>query len=163
VVVEADHSLLNVHSSSDRPAEAARLAGIVRLIRRVCLLREQGDAVAAARLQDGELASAITAFRLASGPASLSEDQLCAMFVTEAEHVTEAVVLAELLAPQLARLLPASASGPARPALFAPLPSDASPGRTVPGETPAISDLLDAMLAAERTGRRPSPATHRES
>lgn len=137
------------------------MAGIVRLIRRVCLLREQGDAVAATRLQDGELASAITAFRLASGPASLSEDQLCAMFVTEAEHVTEAVVLAELLAPQLARLLPAP--GPARPALFAPLPSEAPPGRSVPGAPPAISDLLDAMLAAERTGRRPSPATHRES
>lgn len=137
------------------------MAGIVRLIRRVCLLREQGDAVAAARLQGGELASAITAFRLETGPASLSEDQLCAMFVSEAEHVTEAVVLAELLAPQLARLLPSS--GPARPALFDPVPSAVPPGRAVPGEIPAISDLLDAMLAAERTGRRPAPATHRES
>jgi hypothetical protein len=151
VVVEADHSLLNVYSSSDRPAEAARLAGIVRL----------GDAMAAARLQDGELASAITAFRLESGPAGLSEDRLCAMFVSEAEHVAEAMILAELLVPQLARLLPAP--GPARPALFAPLPAAVSPGRTVPaGESPAISDLLDAMLAAERTGRRLAPAT-RES
>lgn len=136
------------------------MAGIVRLIRRVCLLREQGDAVAAARLQDGELASAITAFRLESGPASLSEDRLGAIFISEAEHVAEAIILAELLAPQLARLLPGP--GPSRPALFAPLPAAIPPSRSVPGEVPAISDLLDAMLAAERTGRRPAPATHRE-
>lgn len=152
---------LNTHSSSDRSAEAERLAGIVRLIRRICLLREQGDAAAAGRLQAGELASAVTDFRLKTGPASLSEDKLCALFVGEAEHVAEAMVLAELLVPQLARLLPGA--GAARTPLFVPIPAAAPAGRLAPGQSPAIPDLLDAMLAAERPGRRPSSAPSRES
>ncbi len=138
------------------------MAGIVRLIRRVCLLREQGDPASADRLQSAELVPAVRDFRLASGPASLTEEKLCALFLSETEHVAEAMVLAELLVPQLARLLPGAAGEP-RPTLFVPVPATAPAGRLTPGLSPAIPDLLDAMLAAERHGRRPSPATHRES
>ena len=152
---------MNTHPSSDRAAEAGRLAGIVRLIRRICLLREQGDAATAGRLQAGELASAVADFRLVAGPAGLSEEKLCALFVSEAEHVAEAMVLAELLVPQLARLMPGV--GAARVPLFAPTPVAAPAGRLAPGESPAIPDLLDAMLAGERTGRRHPAATSRES
>jgi hypothetical protein len=152
---------LSTHPSSDRATEAGRLAGIVRLIRRICLLREQGDAATAGRLQAGELASAVADFRLAAGPASLSEEKLCALFVSEAEHVAEAMVLAELLVPQLARLMPGI--GAARVPLFVPTPVAAPAGRLAPGESPAIPDLLDAMLAGERTGRRHPTAPSRES
>jgi hypothetical protein len=151
---------LHPRPTSTRPAEAEHLASIVRLVRRICLLREQGDQAGARRLQTGDLADAVKDVRLESGPASLSEEKLCALFVSESEHVAEAMVLAELLAPQLARLLPAA--DPSRTPLFASPPAAEPATRAIPGEAPAISDLLDAMLAAERPGRRPGPVRPRE-
>jgi hypothetical protein len=156
-----DYTLLNDYPSSDRPAAAEGLAGIIRLIRRVCLYREQGEAASAGRLQSGELASAIAEYRLWHGPESLTEDQLCALFVSETEHVREAMVLAEIMAPQLARLLSPSSPPPA------PVFPSAPPGRAavqpLAEGPPAITDLLDAMLAAERPGRRSPSAKHHES
>jgi hypothetical protein len=155
-----DEEGLHPRPSSNRPAEPERLAAIVRLVRRICLLREQGNPAEAGRLQVGELADAVRDFRLEFGPASLPDEKLCAMFVSEAEHIAEAMVLAELLAPQLARLCPAA--GPSRTPQFAASPAATPAPRGAPDGSPAITDLLDAMLAAERTGRRPPSANHRD-
>lgn len=136
----------------------ARVAGLTRLMRRICLLREQGDAVRASALQTNELAEAVRELRAAHGAEALSDDELRRLFAVEEQRVAEAVVLAELLIPQLVGGRPPA---PAKPVAAPPAPArpraPASPG------SPAIPDLLDAMLAAERPGRRPAPALARES
>jgi hypothetical protein len=156
-----DYTLLNDYPSSDRPAAAEGLAGIIRLIRRVCLYREQGDAASASRLQSGELAAAIAEYRLWHGPENLTEDTVCALYVNETEHVREAMVLAEIMAPQLARLLSPSAPPPGP--VFPATPPDRASAQPITGGPPAITDLLDAMLAAERPGRNSAPAKNRQS
>jgi hypothetical protein len=155
-----DYTLLNDYPSSDRPAAAEGLAGIIRLIRRVCLYREQGEAASASRLQSGELASAVAEYRLWHKPESLTEEQICALFVNETEHVREAMVLAEIMAPQLARLL--SPSAPLPVPVFPSVPPGRAAVRPLADGPPAITDLLDAMLAAERPGRHSAPGNHRE-
>lgn len=152
--------MLNDHPSSNRAAEAERLAGLSRLIRRVCLLREQGNAGEANRLQAGELAGAIAEFRLWHGPESLTEAKVCALFLSETELVREALVLAEIMAPQLARLLPLAQ--PRTEPVFPAVPAERAAARPMTDGPPAISDLLDAMLAAERPGRHFPPADERQ-
>jgi hypothetical protein len=156
-----DYTLLNDYPSSDRPAAAEGLAGIIRLIRRVCLFREQGEAASAARLQNGELASAVAEYRLWHGPEKLTEEAVCALFVNETDHVREAMVMAELMAPQLARLL--SPSSPPQAPVFPPVLTGRAAVQPLADGPPAITDLLDAMLAAERPGRRSPSANQRES
>jgi hypothetical protein len=153
---------LNNLSTSQRPADAARMAGIVRLIRRVCVLCEQGDAAQAARLQENELATAVRDFRLALGPDVLPENELQAIFATEGRRVADASVLAELLLPRLVEYLPAI-PGPVRSGSTRPKSELLPAAAQAAAGPPAIPDLLDAMLAAERTGRRLSPASKRES
>lgn len=139
------------------------MAGLIRMIRQVCLLREQGDAEGAARLQENKLAAAVHEFRATHGPGALSESELQEMFSAEERRVAEAVILSELLLPQLVGCLPA-ASRPAPPASQPAFgPSVRLPVPRSEGGAPAIPDLLDAMLAAERHGRRPAPAIPRES
>jgi hypothetical protein len=137
------------------------VAGVARVIRQICLLREQGDVAQAARLQENELAVAVRDLRLAHGPAVLPEAELQAMFAAEDQRVAEAVILSELLIPRLVESWPVHA-GPATGRRSVPA-SPPSAARAPAAGPPAIPDLLDAMLAAERTGRHPSPATHRES
>jgi len=156
---------LNHATLSQLPAAENPLAGLARLIRQVCLLRESGDAAQAAQLRNGGLADAVRDYRLAHGPQALPESELQAMFAAEERRVAEAAILSELLVPRLAACFPAdSASGrsaPLRPGAArggistGPAPSPVGP--------PVISDLLDAMLAAERnTGRAPG-ISQRES
>lgn len=143
--------------SMNLPQSAAdHVAGVVRLVRQICLLREQGETDRAARLQANDLAAALRDLQAEHGPDALREEGLQALFAAERERVAEAVLLAELLIPQLTggpRL--ARSVAPAR----APAPMPASAPAAGP---PAIPDLLDAMLAAERTGRHPSPVVHRK-
>lgn len=134
------------------------MAGIARVIRRVCLLREQGDAAGAARLQESEVADAIREIRLRQGPGALSESELQTIFATEEHRVADAVILSELLASRLVEVLPAASGRPRS----APQPMPVAARPAPPAGPPAISDLLDAMLAAERTGR-PSAAGKPES
>ncbi len=138
------------------------MAGIARLIRQVCLLREQGDPAQAARLLENEVATAVRDFRLAQGPGVLPESELAAMFTTEERRVAEAVILSELLLPRLVGFLPET-SGAGQPGQVRPKPGSRPVAATTVAGPPAIPDLLDAMLAAGRTGRRPAPATKRES
>jgi len=136
------------------------MAGLSRLVRQICLLREQGDPAGAARLQEKDLATAVADMRQAHGAAALPDDALAALFAREAQRVSEALLTAELMVARLAELwspLPAvvrTASGPAGSASARSLPA-------APAGPPAITDLLDAMLAAERTSTRLAPALNR--
>ena len=131
------------------------MAGLSRLVRQICLLREQGDTAGAARLQEKDLATAVADMRQAHGAAVLPDDALMALFAREAQRVSEALLTAELMVARLAELWsplpPRAASAPAASASARPLPA-------TPAGPPAITDLLDAMLAAERTSTRLSPA-----
>jgi hypothetical protein len=135
------------------------MAGLARLVRQVCLLREQGDAAGAVRVQEKEFATAVRDIRLAEGPEALPESELRAMFATEEQRVAEAVILSELLIPQLVGSWPSISNldrpGTTRSAPGA-LPASA-PAPTPAAGPPTIPDLLDAMLAAERPGRRRPP------
>lgn len=119
---------------------------MIRLVRRVCILREQGRVADANRLQAGELAAAIAAYRLWHGPGSLTEQMVCAMFMSETELIREAMVIAEVVAPDLAAMVPAGGSSSAP--VFPPIRPLGSL-KPFPDQPPAIGELLDAMLAAE--------------
>ena len=150
---------MNSTPTSYRSAGAIRLTGIARLVRRICLLREQGDAAGAAKLEGNELAPAVRDIRLAEGLESLPEGELQTMFLNEERRVADAMILAELLIPPLIASIPLAngaghrpipPSGRATPAAF-PLATDPAAG------SPAIPDLLDAMLAADAAARRQLP------
>jgi hypothetical protein len=128
------------------------MAGIVSLVRQICLLREQGDAARAESLQAGELAAALQEFRATEGDAALPEPVLAQLFAREEERIADAQVLAELLAPRLGAVLPA-----ARAATVTTVTTVTTRAPEPPAEPLSIPDLLDAMLAAERT----SPRTRR--
>jgi len=107
-------------------------------------------------VETGELAVAVRNHRLSHGPDALPESELRAIFSAEAGRVADATILCELLAPPLAARL-------SLPAGIAPAPatrsSPASPRPAVVATgSPAIADLLDAMLAAQRDARRPLTA-----
>lgn len=132
------------------------MVSLARLIRQVCLLRECGETDRAAQLHDNEFATAVRDYRLAHGPEALPESELREMFAVEERRVAEAVILSELLAPRLVGVIPAASAGPRPAAHVLPAAARSSP----PSGPPAISDLLDAMLAAERTGRPSASAKH---
>lgn len=156
---------LNHATFSQLPAADSPLAGITRLIRRVCLLREHGDAVQAGQLCDTGLADAVRDYRLAHGPEALPEGELQAMFVVEERRVAEAAILSELMVPRLVACFPRPGD-PVRSTRPRSEPErDAGPAGSpsAPAGPPHISDLLDAMLAAERNASRMPAAGQRES
>lgn len=136
------------------------MSGIVRLVRRICVLRERGEAAAAARLEENDFATAVRDLRLAEGPEALPAGELHAIFAAEEERVANAAVLVELLLPQLrGALAEIPASTPVgtvsvRHETSAPF-AVARVTEPVAG-SPAITDLLDAMLAADGATRRQS-------
>ena len=133
---------------------------LARLLRQASVLHEQNDDAGAALLTANEIPAMVRAIRLAHGPAALPDGELQEMMVAEDQRVVEAVVLAKLLIAQLVVPLPVisgrSRSNSAR-SMPDPVISKAMAG------PPAISDMLDAMLAAERSGRRSAPANPSES
>jgi len=153
---------LNPASFSDhRPDEAEPRAVVVRLIRRVCVLREQGNSAEAERLRREELERAVSEYRRVAGTEALPDPGLEALFAMEEQRVAEAAILGELLLPRLLAAWPGrEPPGPAKP--VARRPSVSTAPSAAPAGPPVIADLLDAMLAAERPGR-PSAAAPRES
>ena len=134
------------------------MAAISRLVRRVCLLREQGELSEAREFESTQLADAVRTYREASGAEALTESQLHEMFLIEGGRAADASALCELLIPRLTAVLSAPAPHEQRPRRVAappPLKRETSPE----GGHPDISELLDAMLAAERTGRRVTQGT----
>jgi len=151
---------LNLPQPSLPSDGAVRLSGLARLVRRICVLREQGDATVAAQLEKNDLANAVRDLRLAEGLDAVSAEELRAIFATEERRVADASVLAELLLPQLRDAwanAPKQSSGASagirrESPVAAPAPRVTEP---VAG-SPAITDLLDAMLAADGATRRQS-------
>ena len=135
------------------------MAAIVRLVRQICLLRERGEAAAATRLEENELATAVRDLRLAQGLEAVTEAELQVIFANEERRVADAVILAQLLIPQLAGANPAAVTSPVPRSGPSPTFGRADPAlanRTTESgaSTPAIPDLLDAMLAADSAARR---------
>lgn len=134
---------------------AADLTGIIRLVRRICLYREQGETARAARLQADELVAAIAEHRLWHGPESLTDEKLCALFVSETDHVREAMAIAAALAPDLAAVV--APPDPEREPMFPPMRPLGSI-KPFPDRPPAIRELLDALMTANTPSRREPPA-----
>lgn len=137
---------------------------LVRVVRRICVLREQDRMTEAVQLEESELADAVRDFRLAQGPEALPEGDLRDLFAVETSRVADAAVLSELLLPRLVQRVPV-ATGPIHAgssrARSDPVPIAA---RAAPlAGPPGITELLDAMLAAERPGHRPAAADKPES
>ena len=126
----------------------------------MCMLRATGKIHEAAELENTEFARVLAAARIASN----NGDEEAAVLAAEAERVTSACVLAELLAPLLAERLragPVTASAsetveaPAirereKPAAPAP-----PPVRPTSEKVPNIADLIDGMLSQETFPARP--------
>jgi hypothetical protein len=147
------------------PVDAPR-AELARLCRQICLGLET-DAPDTGSALDRELAKALDSVRDIHGPNSIHEDDLLDLFRAEQLRVTNAAVLAELLAPKLAAYLrthglapsasgpspapraAASSSAPTRPPLSA---SSTLPA--APAGPPGIADLLDGMLEQDRQDER---------
>ena len=134
----------------------------MRLVRRICVLREQGEAAAAAALEENEFPTAVRDIRLAEGPDALPEGELQAIFLNEERRVADAMVLAELLIPRLVGSIPAVSTAEPRQSMNDSREKIARHSRpTEPANgSPAIPDLLDGMFAADDAARRQS-ANHR--
>jgi hypothetical protein len=146
-------------SRSQNPDENKLMAVLIRLIRRVCILREQDQLTEAQQVEESDLANTVRDLRLEQGPGALSEEALRELFLVESRRVADAAVISELLIPRLVQVLPTAAgSVRARPVHVS------APARGAPlAGPPGITDLLDAMLAAERPGHRSSAAVQPES
>lgn len=145
------------------PAEVNAVAGITRCIRRICLLREQGNEPEAKQLEQSDLANAIRDLRLAQGPDAFPESELRKLFSAEEKRVADAVLLSELLIPELVKSFPAGASNPPvtksvsptkRPFGSQESATPFPPAMAAAGGSPAIADMLDSMFASERSPRR---------
>jgi len=145
----ADDLATNLEGDRDR---------LVRLVRRLCLLREQGHSAEAAQLEATGLPPLLKAFGIGAGSTASARDALAEIYAAEKERVANAVVLAELIAAQLDRSHPAVAPAGRAANPFPPLPADISAGE-VPAGSPAIPDLLDAMLAHDRSAARRAAST----
>jgi hypothetical protein len=149
---------VNDASSSENPASAGDLTEITRLVRRICLFREQGDNARADRLQTDELLTRVAEYRLWHGPETLTDEKVCTLFVSETDHVREAMALAAALAPDLAAVVPPES--PEAESVFPPM----RPLGTVkpfPDQAPAVGELLDAMRSAKAPSRGEQPASER--
>lgn len=143
-----------------------------RIYRRVCLLRATGKIEEASALENAELSHALIAAR----DASKAGGEEAEVLAQEAERVTSACLLAELLAPLLAeKLQQASAAASAasvsvteaaareaQPRAAAPSrPRRASAPSQEAANTPAINvpgiaDLIDGMLSQQQASFAPA-------
>ena len=129
-------------------------------MRRICLLREQGDVAEAGRLQQNDLATAVGEIRRTQGADAWRDEELAELFEIETKRVSEALLTAEIMVNRLAELWsPLPVAVRPAPAYAAATPSSNKPAG--PAGPPVISDLLDAMLAAERPSTRLVPALNR--
>ncbi len=94
------------------------------------------------------------------GAEALPDQELLVLFAAEERRVADAVILCELLLPRLLAALPTARPDAAARSVARTLPPSARTA-TIPAGPPAISDLLDAMLAAERPDRLSAVAPHK--
>ena len=145
-------------SSSHRTVDADRVAAISRLVRKVCLLREQGDVSGADGIESTQLADAVRSLREDSGGEGLPEVELREIYAVERKRVADADALCELLVPRLQGFAPSTATSTPTVRSTVLTVTSSRPASSTEG-SPGIPELLDAMLAAERTGRRVSQNT----
>jgi hypothetical protein len=139
---------------------------LARLCRQICLGLET-EPSPATRSLDHDLSEALATVRAVHGPDSIHENDLLDLFRAEQLRVTDATLLAELLAPKLAAFLRTAGLSPspfaethARPASVPPVAhgrpplSASSPLPAAPAGPPGIADLLDGMLEQDRHDER---------
>jgi hypothetical protein len=146
----------------------ASRAELARRCREICLALETSGAGAASSLEN-DLSQALTAVRETFGADSVHEEDLLDLFRAEQTRVTDASILAELLAPRLTAWLeahkspstpvPASTNSPRHetaPSFTAPAPRPLSASSPLPAPAgpPGIADLLDGMLEQDRQDER---------
>lgn len=122
-----------------------------RVYRRICFLRSEGLAGEAQALQENEFAEAEAAARAACASGSEADSRMDALLAEEGARVAQAIAIAEVLVPILAKrlsvLLPA-------PRLSAAPSVAARERKAGHDENRGIADFIDDMLAQERTGTR---------
>lgn len=137
------------------------------MCRRICVLRERGESMEAARLETDELAELLAALRAGGETDDAIQQRLTTLFAIEEERVADAAVLAELLLPALRghATTPDAASGasePARPDIAGEKNASSRPSAaTAPAAPPEprkrstdIATFIDEMLAQESTPAR---------
>jgi hypothetical protein len=131
---------------------ASPFTDIIRLYRRICLLRANGQADAATLLESTEFSAAMESIH-AHGDAN----SVAPLLAAEDARIADAVALAEVLAPLLASRLaavqgavPPAVSSRTKPVRREPVvPGGASP-------SPTVADFIDGMLAQDRADSRPN-------
>ena len=128
---------------------------MARLVRRVCVLRERGEAEAADDLRLGALESLIASLRSATADGVAIDERIEAIYATEEERVANASVLAELLLPHLTDSTPLFGAGSAAEPNAGAMPLPSPPHALTPPAKPVrrpgdIADFLDDMIAQER-------------
>ncbi len=131
---------------------------MVALYRRICVLRARGLDTEADRLQQHEFAAARLAAESAMGETSEgpAADKFQALLEAEETRVSEALLLAEILAPLIAEKINSASPAVSTASARAPSPQSGAPARNaVPRRrddpAPSIADLIDGMLGQERT------------
>jgi hypothetical protein len=136
----------------DPAAAPSHWDDVRRIYRRVCVLREQGRDAEATSLEHAEFSRALSAARAASK----AGDEEAGVLAAEAERVSTACLLAEMVAPLIAEQLRAELPGLAGGAVaVAKMPArgvsvaTAPKSRPAPAAPPSITDLIDGMLSLE--------------
>jgi hypothetical protein len=142
-------------------------AELARLCRRICVEQEKtgGDFTSL----DEHLRGALGTVRDKFGPTSISEDELLDIFRREHARVTDAAVVAELLAPLITRGVEQPASTKVTSAVHPVAPGETKiPASETPSSEPSrasanaplgIADFIDGMLDQDRRearNRRPA-------
>ncbi len=151
-----ERDILSSADSSQITAGSGELShwdDVRRIYRRICLLREQGKTAEASSLENSEFSRSLAAARAASRSGTEEAEVLAA----EAERVSTACLLAEMVAPLLAECLRDELQGtPVTTAARAEAKSTravsaASPAPVPdrPTTSPSITDLIDGMLSLE--------------
>lgn len=151
---------------SNFPAPVVSWNDIARVCRRICVLRERGQADEAERLRAGELMEMLATVRTADESEIATTERLNGIFATEAERVANAAVLAEMLLPMIAdQLRTMVGSLTASSAAPAPAPSVAAPRVEKPATPRAtsIADFIDEMIAQEKPPERPKHGAQRQA
>jgi hypothetical protein len=119
----------------------------------MCVLRTEGHSVEAQLIEQNEFADAIARVREASG--SDPDSLLKAFLAAEEVRVADAVVLAEVLVPILAKRLSTLAPAPRVASAASTAPSMATRERKAGhDENRGIADFIDDMLSQDSTGVR---------
>jgi len=122
---------------------------LILLVRRVCVLRALGRHDEAAALELREFGPTLEQLRSSNEPGAFSDAAVAALWSEERLRVSEAAVLAELLAQWMR--VPALPGAIERRGTASASTSPLRPHRS--DSAPVITDLLDQMLAGESPAR----------